>query len=282
MNTSYTPSQIDRLRRIPLNSILQIAGARQDHHDKSRWHTCSGAISVTGTKFFNWNSQIGGGGAIDMVMHLYNLSFKDTVTWLRMRFPEHYAPEAPAAALKPTLRLPAPDHDNLATVGHYLVAQRKLPGALIQLLIQSGDLYADHRANAVFLARGSDNTAVGAELRGTSPCDWRGMAPGSCKDLGYFSIRQNHFNAVIICESAIDAVSCLAIHPSHWCISSAGARPNPAWLPILLRQHLQIYCGFDADTTGETMAQNMIRSYPTIKRLRPKQHDWNDLLRLPP
>ena len=54
-----------------------------------------------------------------------------------------------------------------------------------------------------------------------------------------------------------------------------GARPNPRWLPALLYQPLAFYCGFDSDATAE----QMIASHPSICRLRPSQHDWNDLLR---
>ncbi len=42
--------------------------------------------------------------------------------------------------------------------------------------------------NAVFLLLGNQNTPVGAELRGTTDRPWRGLAPGSHKDLGGFAI----------------------------------------------------------------------------------------------
>jgi DNA primase len=115
------------------------------------------------------------------------------------------------------------------------------------------------------------------------------MAPGSRKDLGFFSIPTclpSHRQAVeaqaqspiILCESPIDAISCFALHPDHRCISTSGARPNPQWLAALVAQGTQIYCGFDTDPTGETAANAMLWLYPTIKRLRPNYHDWNDVL----
>jgi hypothetical protein len=63
----------------------------------------------------------------------------------------------------------------------------------------------------------------------------------------------------------------------HWL--SAGARPNPRWLHPLLQQGRSVYCGFDTDTTGETMAQAMITLHPPVQRWAPAAHDWNDLLR---
>ena len=84
----------------------------------------------------------------------------------------------------------------------------------------------------------------------------------------------------MLCESAIDAISCHALHPQYRCVSTAGARPNPAWLPELVGQGRQLYCGFDRDDTGEAMDRSMMSLYPAVQRLRPPCKDWNDALRL--
>jgi hypothetical protein len=83
---------------------------------------------------------------------------------------------------------------------------------------------------------------------------------------------------VILCESAIDAISCFLLHPSSICLSTSGARPNPRWLPALLSQHLAVYCGFDSDAIGDAIAAQMMALHPSLRRLRPSQHDWNDIL----
>src|SRR5256884_5363902 len=49
-----------------------------------------------------------------------------------------------------------------------------------------------------------------------------------------------------------------SLHTACWAISTAGARPNPRWLPALLAQGYLVYCGFDADDTGENLARQMI------------------------
>lgn len=59
--------------------------------------------------------------------------------------------------------------------------------------------YADHRASAVFVLLGSDQTPVGAELRGTAATSWRGLAAGSRKDLGYFSIPVPETTTIGLC-----------------------------------------------------------------------------------
>ena len=270
----------DAVRGIPLEVVLRATGAQHDRDDRAKWHTSQGLLSVTGIKFMNWTQGIGGGGAIDLVMHLYGYGFLSAVEWL-----SRYVPTSVSAACVsavPTsatiLRLPPRDDTMLPRVKQYLIETRRLPADLVRSLIDAGSLYADNRANAAFLLLGKGNRPVGAELRGTSQRQWRGMAAGSRRDSGFFSVPAPEAEAVILCESAIDAISCAALNPFLYCLSTAGARPNPRWL----RRYVYsgpVYCGFDADQVGDLMANSMMALYPTVQRLRPPLHDWNDTLR---
>jgi len=267
----------DRLRAVPLTAVLRLAGAQPDRFDPHKWHTAQGVLSVTGAKFINWRLGRGGGGAIDLVMHLHGLGFGQALEWLEAHFASvrllAVNPPPP-----PPLRLPQPASQHLARVRHYLNQQRRLPTTLLDPLIEAGSLYADARANAVFLLRDREGRPVGAELRGTGPAAWHGLAPGSRKDLGCFALPATPQPHNILCESAIDAISCHALHPDYRCLSTAGARPQAAWLAELLAQGGTLYCGFDLDPTGEAMAQAIKRRYPAIQRLRPSRKDWNQVL----
>jgi len=297
---------VDGLRRIPLPEVLRAAGAETDRHDPAKWHTADGVLSVNGAKFFNWNQGRGGGGAIDLAMHLNACDFTAAVQWLLSACgpacaeasagrhaqagaqrcvaapaPLQRAPSSQPARLPgcgQVLTLPTPAAEQLDRVQRYLREQRRLPEALLKPLRDAGRLYADRRANAVFVLLGKECRPVGAELRGTSATAWRGLAPGSRKDLGYFACGPTHANELVLCESAIDAISCAALYPDRLCLSTAGARPTSAWIPPLLSQGRHLYCGFDADPTGDQMAQAMTAIYPAIQRLRPPLHDWNDVL----
>jgi len=270
-------ARADRLRAVPLAAVLERAGAVPDRADPHKWHTAQGALSVTGTQFINWRLGHGGGGAIDLVMHLHGLGFGQALEWLEAHFASSVLPPVTAPP-RPPLRLPPSVPEHLAQVRRYLTEQRRLPAALLDPLIDAGSLYADARANAVFLLRNPHGQPVGAELRGTTAVPWRGMAPGSRKDLGAFTIPDTPLPASVLCESAIDALSCHALLPSARCLSTAGARPHPAWLAALLTQGPPLFCGFDADPTGEAMAQAMIARHPAIRRLRPTRKDWNEVL----
>jgi hypothetical protein len=268
----------DRLRAIPLERVLEVWGAQRDRYDPHKWHTSQGVLSLTGAKFMNWHCGRGGGGAIDLVIQLTHRGFAEALRWLERSFPAPASPTSAPSLTLSALQLPAPDPSQLERVKHYLITQRGLPPALLELLVQSGSLYADAQANVVFLLRDPQSRPVGAELRGSTRIPWRGMAPGSRKDRGYFAIPATPLLALILCESAIDALSCFVLHPQHRCLSTAGARPNPRWLAPLLEQGYRVYCGFDADPTGEAMAQAMIALHPAVQRLRPTHKDWNDVL----
>ena len=267
----------DSLRAVPLAEVLQCCGALPDPYDRHKWHTDQGVITVTAAKFMNWNSGRGGGGAIDLVMHLRELGFGQALQWLE----KHFATAAILPATSPPrhpMSLPPPCPRRLEQVRRYLIQERRLPSALLESLFHSGDLYADARTNAVFLLRANDAQPVGAELRGTTSWPWRGMAPGSRKDLGFFAVPNAFLENILLCESAIDAISAHALHPEYRCVSTAGARPDPAWLPELLTQSRRLYCGFDLDDTGESMARSMIARHPSVQRLRPPSKDWNAAL----
>lgn len=279
----------DAVRSLPLEDVLRLCGAERDGRDKQRWDTDRGAISVNGAQFMNWREHAGGGGAIDLVMHLTGMSFQEAVQWLE-RQPLSCLPTAddlPRASVgAPStsethgqLQLPPSDPGKLAHVRDYLTTRRHLRGEIVQSLIQRGAFYADARRNAVFLMeRGRHREPIGAELRGTAASGWRGLAPGSCKDDGYFWCGQQGVRRVILCESAIDAISCYQLLGACICISTAGARPRARWLPALLRRGYEVHNGFDNDDAGETAAAAMRQAYPTIHRMAPPAKDWNAAL----
>jgi len=278
MNVQDRRMQIDRLRSIPLAAVLRAAGAQADRRDPVKWHTAHGVLSVNGVKFIPWKQGRGGGGAIDLAMYLNATDFRGAVRWLAQRFPISESLKAKPPPLQPRLTLPPAAAGQIGRVRRYLIEQRHLPHTLLEPLIQAGKLYADRRANAVFLLLGTDHRAVGAELRGIRGVAWHGLAPGSRKDLGYFSTGPIQAQKAVLCESAIDAISCAALYPDCLCLSTAGARPNPAWLGPLLAQGYHLSCAFDADSTGDSMAEAMTILHPSIQRLRPPLHDWNDVL----
>jgi hypothetical protein len=281
-----------------LETVLTRWGAQRDRRDPARWRTERGPLSVTDAKFFNWRSNEGGGGAIDLVMHLGKMDPHAAILWLQLHLggapvaapatstssrasSSHYGVQLPPRKL----RLPPADPPKLERVRRYLTEQRHVAPSILELLIDAGKVYADQHANAVFLmVAGKPNRPIGAELRGTGTRLWHGLAPGTLKDDGYFWIGTDSSQQIILCESAIDAISCfqfhaMQLHTECICISTAGVRPDPPWLDPLIARCYHIHCGFDNDHPGQEARRRMIACHPSIHPLPPPAHDWNDALR---
>ncbi|HGY11729.1 MAG TPA: DUF3991 domain-containing protein, partial [Desulfobacterales bacterium] len=159
----------DEVRNIDLGVLLQYFGSTKDLQDKAKWYTSQGVISVNGPKFMNWTRGTGGGGAIDLVIHLQGVGFKDAVLWLHNHFSFSFVQISSIKShpVKQILKLPQKNDRKLKQVTQYLINRRCLPKKLIKNLIQSEKLYADIKGNAVFLLLGKKKRVVGAELRGT-------------------------------------------------------------------------------------------------------------------
>ncbi|MFQ5792968.1 MAG: hypothetical protein ACE5JI_21065, partial [Acidobacteriota bacterium] len=130
-----------RLRSIRLEAVLLQSGARRDRYDPAKWRSAKGTISTTGMKFMNWTQGLGGGGAIDLAMHLNDLDFKAALQWLGNHFPIPDHPEHAPPSRR--LTLPPPDPRKLPAAKRYLIYDRALPASLLPPLIASGRLYAD-------------------------------------------------------------------------------------------------------------------------------------------
>jgi hypothetical protein len=287
MYKSNWTQKCEYYRAIPLETVLRNDGAKQDIHDRKKWHTIQGSISITGPEFFNWHCNYGGGGAIDLVMHLKDCDFSTAIAWLSTVTPSqllyekrsnHY-PQTRNSHTYKKLLLPAKNTTHLPRITSYLIQERKLPQHLIYRTIESGSIYADTKANAVFLMRGACAAIVGAELRGTIRKKWRGLAPGSDKQRGAFYTGSPSFKTVSLCESAIDALSYVTLYPNTLAISTTGANPHLQWIENFIKNDFRLLCAFDNDNTGNQMADKILNLYPMIKRHCPWLHDWNDILK---
>jgi hypothetical protein len=90
--------ELQRLRQIPAAVALAAltAYAKRDSSfvptkslKTERWHATVGSyqfeLLLNGPKFYDTRAKFGGGGAIDLAIHLHRLSFIDAVELLRKR-----------------------------------------------------------------------------------------------------------------------------------------------------------------------------------------------------
>lgn len=289
----------DRMRALPIADILDALGFLPDPKDKTKWRTDGFIISVgTGAKAGKWfdhHADHGRGGAIDLVSHVMGGDFKDSLAWLADRFGEaqtaanltaEYRSRARSevrAAIEERLPFipPSPTPKNWPKVRRWLIEIRALPTSYVDQLHERGDIYADARHNAVFIARDpATDEIVGAELKGTVEIDgdrFAGLAVGSKKSLGGFRLGSiARAAAIYLVESAIDAVSLYTLRRESGdrdfaVVSTAGVRGTvPAFLEKL-RDGVTRFCAFDNDAAGDTAAKKL-----GWDRVRPERHDWND------
>lgn len=280
----------ERLRDAALEPLAERLGYARDPRHRQRWRRAGSVLSIRGAKFFDHACGRGGGGAIDLVMHVRGCGFREALAFLDGG-PQPRPTPATTPVEQPCLRLPDPAPGQWPAVRDYLARVRCLDPALLEHCRRSGSLYADRRRNAVFTCRDHSHNTVGAELVGTctlpDASSFKGLAPGSRRDRGSFWLATSPAppSAILLTESAVDALSALllpvpGLPADCLLVSTAGtARRLPRWLSIGPRAEL--LCGYDADAAGDRAAQALSRSHPQLRRLRPPDaKDWNDLLRL--
>ncbi len=302
-----------QVRAIPLETVIERLGGEVDRYNAHKYRLDGEHISITDARFYNHDRQQGGGGAIDLVMHTAGYDYREAVaylrdthgaeaaitaaTWHSARDGQQQAREIVEHAERPAFRAPTPDEGRWSQVRNYLVEQRQLPSELVDDLHNRGTVYADHRANAVFIRQDADGQAVGASLRGTAPdSDFKGLALGSRREEGHFAFTVGQpapYMAVQyhIVESPIDALSRAAliqregVRGEYHFISTDGHGEIP-------RRHIDeglaarglVHCGFDNDKGGATLWARVQEAYPRAEALvreRPPAgaKDWNDALR---
>jgi Toprim-like/Protein of unknown function (DUF3991) len=293
----------NQVRNYDLESVAANVGLQQDHHDKRKWKDGVHTISINDGKFMDWRTEQGGGGAIDLVMHVREVDFKAAVEWLSgqslpvMKTQRAQSLEPPESSR--VLVLPQRDNDQWQTVRQYLTETRGLPTDMIDGLHAKGLIYADDRANAVFL-RYSDRSnekpwvrgePTGASLRGTHPeHSFHQLAPGSARENGWFWLGagRGEVQRVVLTESAIDTISLVTLEKGkppqlsgrliYLSTDGAGAIPVAA-LNAVVAQGGQVVAAFDADQAGEKLAWRVAQAVPGVQRLIPAYgKDWNERL----
>jgi len=301
---------VAQARQLDLRDTIQTLGGAQDRYDTHKWVVNDEHISINGERFYNHDQQKGGGGSIDLVMHVGGYTFKQAVAYLNYEA----GPElAVAAAAQYGARQgqeiverergaparfipPARDEGRWPQVHAYLVEQRGIPRGMVDELHARGALYADRRANAVFLRTDAEGRAVGASLRGTAPgSEFQGLALGSRRDEGHFSFTvgtPERYSApqYHITESPIDALSRATLaqrageRGEFTFVSNDGHGELPRrQIEEGLARGALVHCGFDNDGGGDKLWAQVREAYPraeAIVRERPPAgaKDWNEAL----
>jgi hypothetical protein len=300
-------AEADLLRDTSLDRILGAYGLEAGAD--SRWKGAGHNIKTDGRRWFDDGgvTPANGKGAIDLVKHLLGATYEQALGWLRDRVGLEPAAQAHAAAAvesaveavkaapKYEFGLPEPEPGTWSKAREYLVEKRGLAPAAIDDLHSRGLVYSDGRANAVFVMRGRQGRALGAELRGTSQRPgakaFHGCVGGTDKNNSAFLLKNGRGTArrIVLVEAAIDALSYRQTHPEgdYIVASTVGRRGTlPDWLKAALRGSapVEVVIAFDNDRYGNESAAKLTAALREIdiaahREVPPNSaKDWNDAL----
>ena len=270
---------IDDLRQLELSAVCQLLGLMPDAADRKQFKAEGFRICVNGFKWFDHDAGKGGGGAIDLTMHIMRLSFTGACAYLA-----GVSHDLPAATHTTTIttrpcttKPPTPNSNNSPVVLAYLTNKRGLNIGLVQWCLLNGLVYADSRRNCVF-RYGS----TGAELRGTGAVQWRSVY-GTIEH--GFILPARDAVGVAVLESSIDALSYRPLHRDIIAVSIAGNGNHKVIdqvVGIAKTKSLPLISAFDNDSGG-AVADNLLNHYAamagvSVKQDRPLKKDWNEVL----
>ncbi len=273
---------IEQLRQLDVTAVCSLLGLELDPNDTKQFKTDGFRIAVDGLKWFDHEAKKGGGGAIDLIMHVQGLAFMNACNFLSsvsgsidtVTYTTH-TKETSKKATKP----PQADNSKLSLVTAYLTNKRHLNPNLVQWCIDRGMIYADLRANCVFRYG-----ANGSELRGTGDKQWRAFY--GVKECGFIlPAKDAQFIAVL--ESAIDALSFRQLfkHDSI-AVSIAGDGNHKIInqvIEIAKTKGLIILSAFDNDKGGDIANKSLLdcayRHGVEVRQRRPEHgKDYNEQL----
>lgn len=290
----------DILRDLPLDAVAEALSLIQDRVHQV-WRGPGFKISVTGQKWFDHEQGQGGGGAIDLVEHCMECDFKPAVAFLASHFGIDRTSGAVVAKEAQQARervkkaheeipkvfvQPEPSPRMRARLRRWLMEERGLDSSIIDPLLEQQKIYATEQhghINAVFTIYGK-----AAELRGIEKgSHFKGLAPGSDRNSGpafFLRVGTENKKALILCESAIDAMSFAQLHPAseryeYLVASTSGVRTDAPWIEQTVKAGWDLCCAYDADPAGDDAAHELMQRYPNAERWRPEGgKDWNEVL----
>jgi Protein of unknown function (DUF3991)/Toprim-like len=286
------------LRQVDLGTVIAALGGDPDPSARGRWSLGGEPVSVDGDRWYNHARQQSATGAIELIQHATGYTERQATAWLSHEVGADVAVVAAARHARsiaereppPPFQAPEPDPQHWPQVRAYLIEQRGLPSRWIDYLHDRGTVYADRRANAVFLRQNDQGEATGAYLRGTWPGNsFSGLAAGTRRDAGWFRVTLQRRSGshddrsvgrpvLILAESPIDALSVLEMHrrsaEGRECgpvtvlsTDGAGTLPDQA-----IRQTLDqggiVRVATGNDQAGERIWQTIQEKYPEPQVVR--------------
>jgi hypothetical protein len=282
---------VDPLRSVSLEAVAEALCLELK---ATSWRHEGHQIRINGTQFYDWDEtqMQGGGGAIDLVMHVLRSDFKTAVAWLADRFGEtavqiagsYHSQMVAQEAECPGFAAPDEAPEQWPVVRADFVSQQ-LPGALIDQLHEQGLLYADKAGAAIFLQRDLVTRSVTGAYR-VSGDGFSGTMLGSDRAKGQFYCLRggdatDAVQQVVVGQTPIDVLALGLMEPMPkvrtMYLSADGVLPL-AYLRGFAAKRVRV--AMNRDEIGERLAQEAREELPQVKQMLPEQGDWVESLRV--
>lgn len=277
---------LEDLRSIDCNDVLESLGHYgKNEGDTTRYKDENINLVVNNqNKFFENRSSVSGGGAIDLLVKIFDFKFKDALAYLKNNFGSDNTARVLLSTKsvskadvvkdyveKTVLAMPPSKPKNIDRVINYLVETRKLDKSLVENLINQNLIYADKNNNCIF----TNENSTFAFVRGTVP-DKRFV--GTRGNLDFIKYQFGKTNDLYVFESAIDALSFRTMNPSKdglYIVTNGSA--------LIKRVHElgdkfnNVYCCFDNDEQGKkfcaTIKEQVVSKVSVVE---PHAKDFNE------
>lgn len=263
----------------------------------NEWVGGNHIINIDGSKFTNFGngSSLGGNSAIDLVKHVNQCNQAQAIAWLGERFGEAGAKRAAIAHAQkvtadiiqtqpvPQFTPPVEDKANWSGVEHYLTQKRGIPSDCVQMLHNQGLVYADSKANVVFVMRDLEGNTKGAFLEGTTN-KFSGYELGTVRRNSWFYFTlgkkpSDKTSTAVLSDSPIDTISVAMLEyqvkgiPENRTVYMAV--DDTSSLPVeRLRNVAHVQVAFCQPTVARAVKELL----PHSTQLKCESRDWNTQL----
>lgn len=258
------------------------------------------SLSIKGDKFYWWSKGIGGHSALDYLVKVKEMDFKEAVQLLAGESvvftpsPVHQQKSKEPEETNKTLCLPEKEA-KARRVFAYLHRSRGIDPEIINHALKKGLIYEDkEHHNLVFVGYKGNEVKYAAVRSTLTDSKWRMDVKGSDKRYG-FRMEMPERKSVSVFEAPIDAMSMASLlkgQGKDWREMSYVALGGTSPLAILtyLSEHPDtetVTIALDNDKAGRTASEAVrkavLAEYPQmqIKIIRPaavQGKDWNEVL----
>lgn len=282
---SLYQAQISQLRDIPLQQIAYGLGLEPDSN-RRRWHNDHHQLVITGTKFYAPTVAKGGGGAIDLVMHIEQCSFTEAIQWLS----NHHGKTAALSLVQqqatqvleehpdqPFL-LPTPEPLQWQPLREYLRHQLNIPAPLVDQLHQEGIVYS-HKGALVAVRRSLEGEVNGASIFHL-PDLKAVLVENSRLTQGWFHFTrggkpEQEVQQIVVTQSAIEAMAYCTLNPPRQKNLYLSTDDSTSIPQLLKGQDTSMVIAMERSERGRAISQLIQQDYPQAVIVEPIQAaDW--------